>query len=398
MKVIGIEEGREKIKKINKKKLTVLIIISILILTAIILFCVYMGNKTFRDFMDKYVLMKNVTENNLNSITLEEPENIQVYAYDKYISVFSQNKLVGYNSNGKKEYELSVEITNPIIDTNNRFLLIAEKEKQRIYLISGNNIVWQKDLEGNISRINVNKNGYVSVIITGTTYKSIIQTFDSQGNEMFKTYLSNSIAMDSDISSDNKYMSFAEISTNGTTVQSRIKTVSIQKAKEKEASSDPIISNIASPTDSVALSIKYQDSNRLVCMYDDSIHILQNGADEELLKLKEDGQKVVFGDIKLNNFVVRILEKSVLLSTQSTVEFVNVGSKKTNIYTIDSVVKEIYVNNNYIALNLGSEVYFVGTNGWLNKKYTSSQEVRKVVINNECAGIVYRDKIEIINL
>lgn len=398
MKVIGIEEGREKINKINKKKLTVLIIISVLILTAIILFCVYMGNKTFRDFMDKYVLMKNVTENNLNSITLEEPENIQVYAYDKYISVFSQNKLVGYNSNGKKEYELSVEITNPIIDTNNRFLLIAEKEKQRIYLISGNNIVWQKDLEGNISRINVNKNGYVSVIITGTTYKSIIQTFDSQGNEMFKTYLSNSIAMDSDISSDNKYMSFAEISTNGTTVQSRIKTVSIQKAKEKEASSDPIISNIASPTDSVALSIKYQDSNRLVCMYDDSIHILQNGADEELLKLKEDGQKVVFGDIKLNNFVVRILEKSVLLSTQSTVEFVNVGSKKTNIYTIDSVVKEIYVNNNYIALNLGSEVYFVGTNGWLNKKYTSSQEVRKVVINNECAGIVYRDKIEIINL
>ena len=398
MKVIGIEEGREKIKKINKKKLTVLIIISVLILTAIILFCVYMGNKTFRDFMDKYVLMKNVTENNLNSITLEEPENIQVYAYDKYISVFSQNKLVGYNSNGKKEYELSVEITNPIIDTNNRFLLIAEKEKQRIYLISGNNIVWQKDLEGNISRINVNKNGYVSVIITGTTYKSIIQTFDSQGNEMFKTYLSNSIAMDSDISSDNKYMSFAEISTNGTTVQSRIKTVSIQKAKEKEASSDPIISNIASPTDSVALSIKYQDSNRLVCMYDDSIHILQNGADEELLKLKEDGQKVVFGDIKLNNFVVRILEKSVLLSTQSTVEFVNVGSKKTNIYTIDSVVKEIYVNNNYIALNSGSEVYFVGTNGWLNKKYTSSQEVRKVVINNECAGIVYRDKIEIINL
>ena len=133
-------------------------------------------------------------------------------------------------------------------------------------------------------------------------------------------------------------------------------------------------------------------------MYDDSIHILQNGADEELLKLKEDGQKVVFGDIKLNNFVVRILEKSVLLSTQSTVEFVNVGSKKTNIYTIDSVVKEIYVNNNYIALNSGSEVYFVGTNGWLNKKYTSSQEVRKVVINNECAGIVYRDKIEIINL
>ena len=76
----------------------------------------------------------------------------------------------------------------------------------------------------------------------------------------------------------------------------------------------------------------------------------------------------------------------------------NVVSKKTNIYTVDSVIKEVYVNSNLIALNLGSEVYFVGTNGWLNKKYTSSQEVRKIVMNNEFAGIVYRDKIEIINL
>ena len=38
--------------------------------------------------------------------------------------------------------------------------------------------------------------------------------------------------MDSDISHDNKYLSFAEISTNGTMVQSMIKTISIQKTQE----------------------------------------------------------------------------------------------------------------------------------------------------------------------
>ena len=398
MKIIGIDDNQEKTKKLNTKKLILTIIIGIIAIIIITLICIYMGNRTFRDFIDKYVLMKNVTENNLNSITLEEPENIQVYAYDKYISIFSQNKLVGYNSSGKKEYELSVEMSDPIIDTNNRFLLIAEKGKQRIYLISGNSIVWQKDLDGNISRINVNKNGYVSVILTGTTYKSIIQTFDNQGNEIFKTYLSSSIAMDSDISSDNKYLSFAEISTNGTMVQSRIKTISIQEAKEKEKKSETIINNVTSQSDSTILNLKYQDSNRLICMYDDSVHSIQNGVDEELFSLKEEGQKVVFADVELNNYAFRILEKNSLLSTQSTVEFMNVGSKKTNIYTVDSVIKEVYVNSNLIALNLGSEVYFVGTNGWLNKKYTSSQEVRKIVMNNEFAGIVYRDKIEIINL
>lgn len=398
MKIIGIEDNQEKARQLNTKKLILTIIIGIIAIIIITLICIYMGNRNFRDFIDKYVLMKNVTENNLNSITLDEPENIQVYAYDKYISIFSQNKLVGYNASGKKEYELSVEMSDPIIDTNNRFLLIAEKGKQRIYLISGNSIVWQKDLDGNISRINVNKNGYVSVILTGTTYKSIIQTFDNQGNEIFTTYLSSSIAMDSDISADNKYLSFAEISTDGTIVQSRIKTISIQEAKEKEKKSETIINNVTSQSDSTILNLKYQDSNRLICMYDDSVHLIQNGTDEELFSLKEDGQKVVFADVELSNYAFRILEKNSLLSTQSTVEFMNVVSKKTNIYTVDSVIKEVYVNSNLIALNLGSEVYFVGTNGWLNKKYTSSQEVRKIVMNNEFAGIVYRDKIEIINL
>lgn len=398
MKIIGIEDNQEKARQLNTKKLILTIIIGIIAIIIITLICIYMGNRNFRDFIDKYVLMKNVTENNLNSITLDDPENIQVYAYDKYISIFSQNKLVGYNASGKKEYELSVEMSDPIIDANNRFLLIAEKGKQKIYLISGNGIVWQKDLDGNISRINVNKNGYVSVILTGTTYKSIIQTFDNQGNEIFTTYLSSSIAMDSDISADNKYLSFAEISTDGTIVQSRIKTISIQEAKEKEKKSETIINNVTSQSDSTILNLKYQDSNRLICMYDDSVHLIQNGTDEELFSLKEDGQKVVFADVELNNYAFRILEKNSLLSTQSTVEFMNIGSKKTNIYTVDSVIKEVYVNSNLIALNLGSEVYFVGTNGWLNKKYTSSQEVRKIVMNNEFAGIVYRDKIEIINL
>ena len=395
MKIIGIDDQEQKIKELNRKKILITAIISVLVVIFIILICVYMGNRDFRDFIDKYVLMKNVQENNVTSIALENKESNYVYAYDKYISVFSQNTLTGYNSSGKKEYELTIEITNPLIDINNRFLLIAEKGQQKIYLVSGNSIVWQKELEGNISRVSVNKNGYVSVILTGTTYKSIIQTFDSTGKEMFKTYLSSSIAMDSDISYDNKYLSFAEVSTNGTLVQSMIKTISIQKAQETP--SESIVSTITSPSDSTIINLKYQDGNRLVCMYDNSIHCIKDGNDEELFSL-EDGNKISFADVELSNFAFRIIEKSVLLSTESIVELMNTSSKKMNIYTLDSVVKEVYTCDNAIALNLGSEVHFIGTNGWLIKKYISSQEVRKIVMNSQFAGIVYRDKIEIIEL
>lgn len=396
MKIIGIDDQNEKIRELNRKKVIITGVVAILVIVLIILTCIYMGNKSFRDFIDKYVLMKNVTENNVASISLDESETYQIYSYDKYISLFNKNTLVGYNSSGKKEYELTIEITNPIIDTNNRFLLIAEKEKQKIYLISGNSIVWEKELDGDISRISVNKNGYVSVILTGTTYKSIIKTFDNTGEELFTTYLSNSIAMDSDISYDNKYLSFGEISTNGTLVQSMIKTISIQKAKETP--SESIVSTITSPSDSTIINLKYQDGNRIVCMYDDSIHCIQDGTAEEIINLEQEGKKISFADIELNNFAFRIIEKSVLLSTDSIVELMNTSSKKQNLYTLDSVVKEVYAYDDSIALNLGSEVHFIGTNGWLIKKYTSSHEVRKIVMSSNFAGIVYRDKIEIIEL
>lgn len=396
MKIIGIDDSEEKTKKLNMKKLRIAIIVATIILIFIVLFCIYLGNKNFRDFMDKYVLMKNVTENNVVAISLDDTENNNIYTYDKYICVFKNNTLTGYNSSANKEYELTVKLTNPIVDINNRFLLIAEENGQKIYLISGNNILWEKELEGNISKISVNKNGYVSVILTGTTYKSIIQTFDNNGNELFKTFISYTIAMDSDISNDNKYLSFVEINTSGTVIQSTVKTISMQKAKNNP--SEAIIYTSTPLNDSVAISLRYQDSNKLVCMYDNSIHVINNGTDEEILNLNESGKKISFSDIRLNNFVFRVIEKNILLSTQSTVEIVNSSSKKSNIYTVDSVIKEVYCYNNVIALNLGSEVHFIGTNGWLIKKYISNQEVRKIVMNTDFAAVVYRDKVEIINL
>ena len=127
MKIIGIENQEEKLEQQKRKKILITTCITIAIIVIIILVCLYMGNKTFRDFMDKYVLMKNATENNVTSISLESLNSYEVCAYDKYISILSQNTLVGYNISGKKEYELTVEISSPVTDSNGRFLLIGGK-------------------------------------------------------------------------------------------------------------------------------------------------------------------------------------------------------------------------------------------------------------------------------
>ena len=395
MKIIGIDDG-EDIRKVNKKKIMIISIIILLVVIAIITFIIYCVNKPFRDLLDKYVLMKNVIENSTNSISLDEDKNNNVYAYDKYISVLNNNILKNYNSSGKLEGEITVEISNPIMLANGKFLLIAENGQNKIYLISGNEIIWKKELEGNIDKITVNKNGYVAVVLSGTTHKSVIQTFDTSGKELFKTYLASTIAMDVDISLDNQYLAFSEINTGATLVQSIIKIVSIPKAKNAEEGS--IIYTHQEPTGKLLTNIKYQESNRLICMYDDEIYVIKNDSNEKLVGLDEQSTRISFAGIELNNYVFRVVEKSSLLNTQTNVEIINSSNKKNNTYSFDGVTKEIYSYNDKIAINVGSEVHFIGTNGWLVKKYISKQEVRKVIMCNSFAGIVYRDKIEIVDI
>ena len=395
MKIIGIEDKLPK-RKLNKKKVMIAGIVVVVVLIFLILFIIYSANKSFRNVIDKYVLMKNVVEDSTKMISLDENEGNNIFAYDKYISVLSKNVLKNYNSSGKLEGELTIEISNPITATSGKFLLIAEKGQSKIYLLSGNEIIWQKELEGNVDNLSVNKNGYVAVMLSGTTYKSVIETYDASGEQLFKTYLSNTTAMDAEISLDNQYLAFTEMNTSGTLVQSIVKIVSIKKAKTTPTES--IIYTYAEPNGNLITNIKYEDCNRLVCMYDDGIYIIKNENNEKVLNLVEEDKKISFGDIEVSGHMFRVIEKSSLLSTESTVEIMGVGSKSISKYVFDGVAKEIYSYNDTIAINLGSEVHFISTNGWLKKKYISSHEIKNIVLCNSFAGIIYRDKIEIVEI
>ena len=246
-------------------------------------------------------------------------------------------------------------------------------------------------------RFSVNNNGYVSVILSGTTYKSVIVIFDKDGKELFRTYLSNTIAVDCSISNDNQYMSFAEINTSGTLIQSTIKVVSIEKAKQKP--DEAIIYTHEGNENSIIVNIKYQDRNTIIALYNDRIESIKNDKVNVITMLDEKDKNITFGDIELNNCVYRVIEKSTgFFNSESTVEIINSTNNKENVYLVNGVAKNVFSNEGVIAINMGTEIHFIGINGWLIKKYSSKQEFKDIVITNNIAGIVYRDRIELISL
>lgn len=391
MNIIDINKYK---KKNLLKRIIIFFLIILIFLTVTSLIIAYKKNENFRNWADEYIFNKNIENIDNAYIEVDMTKDISIYAYEEYITILEKNVLTLYNVNASKVYELDVNINNPIYSKNSKYLCIAENNGNNIYLISGGSIVWQRSAEGSIQNIKVNKNGYVTMIEKGTSYKNIVTTIGPEGKELFKTYLSSSIAASAEISEDNSYLAVAEIDTSGAIIKSNIKIISIEKAKNDPSNS--IEYNISAKDGDLISMIKYQEKNKLIYMSDTGIHIIENGEDNELISFYN---KINTANIENKNNIVYTKEKSTgILSTDTEVIVKNVQNNNEITYTINSTIKALRVYENNIAVNLGIEAEFINTNGWLQKKYKSSREISEIVLGSSIAGVIYRDRVEIINL
>ena len=399
MKLIEFKEynNLDSEKSLNKKKIIGFKITAVIIVLAITFSVVYACNKTFRNWADIHILMKSISEGSLSSIDIDVDEDVSVYAYDRYIAVLKDNKLNIYNSSGKGTASLDINISTPVFTANGKYLAVAEKGKQKIYLISGTKTKWSNDIEGTISKVSVNENGYVSVICSGTTYKSVIIVFDQNGNQLIKSYIPSNSVIDSAVSSDNKYLSFAEIDTSGTLIKSTVKTIAVNDSNN--SSEITPIYTYEMDTNLLITNLRYHGSKNLICMCNAGIYLLSDGNTQMLMNFEEENKNYTFAGIDLINNIYEIEEVSDGIANQSSqIKIINTGTKKVNNYSINSIAKSTSSAGDNIAINLGTDIYFINTKGWLKKKYSANEEIRNIIVSDRIAAIVFRDKIEILVL
>ena len=381
-------------KQLNKKKVGIASVCGGIILIFLIALILYISSANVRNFMDKYLLMKNVFENNLPSISVDADEDLCVFAYSDYIATLENNKLALYNTSAKEVENMKINISNPVYSVKRNYLIIGEKNNNKVYLIKDKKILWEKEVEGKISRVNVNNNGYTSVIVSGTSYKSVIYTYSEDGTELFKTFLSNTVVTDVEISNDNKNLSYCEMDLSGALISNRVKTISIENARKNPEYS--IIHVYDIPINSLVVNLEYHEKNNLLCMCDNVIYNLKDG---ELIKLEDINNKITFAGVKFANCYFKIVEDMYGINHQNcNLEIYNTNNQNKNMYSINGVPKSVTSCEKVIAVNVGTDVYFVNDKGWLIKKYKSNREVKDVIVANNIAGIIYRNKIEIVNL
>ena len=381
-------------RELQIRKIIITVFVILIIVAVIVLFSLYISKMEFRRWVDTNIFRKEVASTSVPTIDLKTDKNNQIYCYSNYICLLNDKNLSIYNSQGIKDTDISIDINTAIFDSRDKYLALAEKNGQDFCVILDKTFLWKEKTDGEILQIHINKNGYVVLVTTDTTYKSIITLYNPEGKEVLKNYLSSTRVVDVDISNDNNYIAIAELDSSGTLISSILKVISVEKAKT--SSEEAIVYTYNAPVSKMLTKIKYQDKNSLVCMYDDSIGIIKNEEESNVISIDNN---ITFASVNLNNNIAYIREETNgLFNYNSNLIIVNTSNNHENVYHLDEVAKEMYAYGNVIGINIGTEIYFINTNGMLIKKYTSNQEITNLVISNDIAIIIYKDRVEIIDL
>lgn len=374
----------------NKKSSKIkIIIISIIIIAVVLVVARYMTDKNFRDFIDIKVFGKQVFENSLDFIEINSDDNPSYFAFDTHIGIIAKNRLTIYNNKGVEENSLSMSISTPIVDTNGKFAVIAEENGSKFYVINSTSLLFQGKIDGKISKISINKNGYISIIASNSTYNSILIVYDNDNNELFKTFFNSTYAICSYISDTNNYIAVGEIDYSGTVIKSIVDIVDMKTAKN--------VYKFNSPDNEILTNICYSDKDIAICSFSGSVYKVEPNSSKKICDIT-DNNPFVNIDMK-NTLAVIEGESSGLFSYEYSLNLKSTTSSGKNIYILNNgLPKTTIAKGNFIVLNYGSQAYIVNKNGTLKKYYISTQQIKDIILGSHVCGIVYKDKIELISL
>ena len=389
MKKYSLDKFKERRKNRKMIKFTIITLIAIIILVFIAL---YMANKSFNSFIDTYILKKRISENDANSLTIDMDNLSLIYAYDKSLVVYSDGSINFYNTDAKQTGNIEMTLSKPIADSEDKYLALADYGLQKVCLIKSNSLVWQKDIEGKISKVSVNKQGYVAVSVTGTTYESIVMLFNENGDLLFSKYLST-YGIDVDISDDSKYIAIAEVDNSTILPVTKIEMVSVGLAST--SSENATINTYEAESNKLLTGMNFQSKNVLVCSFEDYVLKMTDSSSDRLYEFSDLTAYLAVDSRK--GFVRIDKEESSVFKSDYRLKITNENNSE-KVYIIEGSIKSLVCKDNRIALNLGKEVQFIDNNGWLVKKFIGKQEVKSVLVSNKIGIIVFKDKISIVNL
>lgn len=357
-----------------------------------LLFVVLVGVITYFNYdrIEEYIENKNWQL--ADSIATIQTDDISQIVAGKSLITLTKSSIDFYTNSNKIENTISVTTNEIVTDAAGDYTVVADKTLGNIYLMKDVTKVWETKVTGSVLGVVVNKNGYVAVIYSQPGYKSIIKVLKANGEEMFTTFLASTYALDVAIADNNKNLAVIEVDTDGIKLISKIKLLEIDGTGENK------VDTLYEESNCLVLDIEYKNANELLLLKDNGVALIDSEKNvKELLKYSY--SDVAYSTIEnAKNIVVVRKIATGIFGSESVVEIYENETKKE--YKLSSTPQSVHVQNKIIALNMGNEVIFVGTNGNLIKRYTLGGQLKDIKLydNGNFAALVFRNKVELIKI
>ena len=206
---------------------------------------------------------RNIGIDDKNKIDIVSTDSDIYNAYCSDLLIYSNQKIMTYNSRGKKnwEYELSSKFT-PNIYIKEKFMIVSNNSNGKIYLFEDKKEILNTKIDGQIDEIFLDSNGNYVVEYSTSGYKKVVGVYSKKGKNLYNAYLSSNPIVNLKILNNAKQLVIVQ--TNTDTFKLGL-TISII-----DSSNDNQINTIATLDNNFIYDLTIQKRN-IIMLLDDRI-------------------------------------------------------------------------------------------------------------------------------
>lgn len=374
----------EKIKKLLKNILAILVLIALAVI-------IFYQNRD-RDFLEFGKSESEKAEEEFQQsghISDGVSGRIIAKVGDGIVSITS-NTLEITRKNGEKEVE-SIAVSSPVVHSEGDYFLYYGSDGKEITVKKGEKDYYKITTDNRIIRAKVNRSGYSFVVCEKEGYSSEITVYNRVGEAIFKWSLSKSEFLDGDINSDNNRIIFSTVDANENIMQGKLTLIDITNAEvEKEEVFESEIFYLAD---------FYRNGTYVALGSKKLVYFNSNGTKK--WEYLYEGRELLKAELtEPDNMVIAFsAAESGIKGNSTDIEVINRLGSVVAKSTINSILDDIAVSRNKIALAFGKKLYI--TNEKLKEKdvLEADSSIKKVEFfsDDEHLFILGNSSVQVLN-
>jgi len=130
---------------------------------------------------------------------------------DGDLLVCSANAISLYSGSGTRYVSQSVNMENPVVDTNGSRAVVYDAGGSSLYVLGQRELIWSTTELDSILSARLNKNGQLTVVTQASGYRGQVTVYDSSCEPLMSVNLSSAFVMDGALSDDGKTLAIVTI-------------------------------------------------------------------------------------------------------------------------------------------------------------------------------------------